>query len=509
MFVESKNRNVIPRWRDLETTLALGELTNAKPREPISPEDSVALTQRASEWESNKTIWHAGDLLSSAFVVGTLDRSNDAIQFILRNTAKAPRALVHLAEAASQPRHERSVEITGAVGEYELHRLIHFTRARLREEPRNAIQWAELSRLYTLAGDADHAVESMRVAVSLGPDNRFIVRAAARLFLRERDPGKALRIICNASGAKTDPWLLAAEISVSSSAKLPSLLAKTGHKRNEDDTVPRFARAELSSALATLELEHGKQRKAKQLFRQALEAPNENSVAQVEWASRHIGGLEFSERALEVPRSYEATAQRHQVNGEWELAIHQGTKWLNDQPFSKRAACFTSYISSLVEQYSRAIRILRSSLKVNPRDYTLINNLAFALASDNRIEEAAEVLRGTDYTQATGTAAITLAATQGLLLFRSNFCDGGRELYQLAMRKAQQMGNPNYTLRANLYLAREELLARTPIAKKVTGEALAAAAKSEDKEVTVVAAQVQGLLDRTLTESTIATDLRG
>jgi tetratricopeptide (TPR) repeat protein len=501
VFVENSNRNVVPRWRDFVTTSALGELTSTKSSDPLSHEDFEALSQRASEWENNQTIWHAADLLSSAFVVGEVDPRASAVQYILNNRDKAPLPLVRLAQSIANPAEEQTVEEICLVQEDEIYRGIHATRTRLRDEPRNAIQWVELSRLYTLLGDSRHATESMRVAATLGPDNRFVVRSAARLFLHERDPIKALRVIRNASGAKTDPWLLAAEISVSSAAKLPSLLAKTGQSRNDDDAVPPFARAELSSALATLELAHGKQRKARQLFRKALEAPNENSVAQVEWASQKLGGLEVTESALMVPRSFEATARRHQINGEWASAIRQGTMWLSDQPFSKRAAIFTSYVSSLIEQYSKSAKILRKSLKLNPGDFTLINNLAFALASDNKVNEAAEVLNGTDYTQASGTGAITLAATQGLLLFRMGFPAKGREMYRLAVRKAQQLGNQSYTLRAHLYLAREEMLAQTPTARSVSEEALSAAIKSDSKDVLAVAEQVLGLFKRTFEES--------
>ena len=56
---------------------------------------------------------------------------------------------------------------------------------------------------------------------------------------------------------------------------------------------------------------------------------------------------------------------------------------------------------------------------MNPNDSMLRNNLAFALASDNRIDDAIEVLRTTDYEKATGVSGITLAATHGLVSFRN------------------------------------------------------------------------------------------
>ena len=438
MFLEQRNRRVLPRWRDHKTTLALGELSSPKPPEPISEEDRQAVAQRVSEWHTNRSVWHAGDLLSSAFVVGVPEDSKDAASFILSNRSSAPAALIRLAERIAIPEdvESRSVEIRQPSDEETIAGAIHALRRRLRDEPRNAIQWVELSRLYVLLGESSRGLRSMRVAANIAPDSRFVVRSAARLFLHEHDSARSLRTIRNASGRERDPWLLAAEIAVASASNSPSLLAKIGGRRNEDSSLSPFDRTELSSALATLELESGKRRHARQLFRRALISPNENSVAQVEWANRQIGGLEIEESFARLPRSYEAPAQVAFATGEWKQAIEHGLNWLRDQPFSKRPAVFTSYVSSLTENYSRSIQILRASLKVNTRDSTLINNLAFALASDNQVEKAVETLSGTDYTNATGISSVTLSATHGLVLFRAGFPDRGRSLYQLAIEKA-------------------------------------------------------------------------
>jgi len=69
MFREQRNRHVIPRWRDFQTTLSLGELKNTKPRTSLSVADRETLQRRRSDWESDPTIWNAADLLSSSFVV--------------------------------------------------------------------------------------------------------------------------------------------------------------------------------------------------------------------------------------------------------------------------------------------------------------------------------------------------------------------------------------------------------------------------------------------------------
>lgn len=309
MFLDQRDRRIVPRWRDHQTTLALGELSDSKSFSRASGSDSEALARRASEWRHTPTIWHAADLLSSAFVLGVADQFSDAVNFIRGNRNLAPRPLIELADKIANPPKEPPLRNPEMMEEETVRRLVHRVRLRLRSEPRNAIQWVELARLYTLLGESARALKSMGIATELGGDNRFVVRSAARLFLHEHDAGRALRTIRNASGAKTDPWLLAAEIAVASAARSPSLLAKVGRRRNEDSALSEFERTELSSALATLELESGKNRQARQLFRRSLAAPNENSAAQAEWANGQIGGLELRGSLVDVPRSFEVHAQ--------------------------------------------------------------------------------------------------------------------------------------------------------------------------------------------------------
>lgn len=502
MFLENRNRRVVPRWRDHKTTLALRELSNAKAKDPMSAEDTTALARRASEWHNNTTIWHAADLLSSAYVVGIPDHYMDAIDFILAHPESAPTPLVDLAKRAASPVGRELADLHQVDEEEGIRRRIHNARVRLRDEPRNAILWVELSRMYMLVGESVRALRSMEVAAQLGADSRFVVRSAARLFLHERDSTRALQVIRRASGAKTDPWLLAAEIAVASASNSPPLLARAGRLRNDDTNLSEFERTELSSALATLELESGRDRKARQLFRRSLNAPNENSVAQVEWANRQIGGLEIQGNLFDVPRSFEASAQICLSNGEWRGAIEYGENWLRDQPFSKSPAIFTSYVSSLIEEYGSSIEILRTSLKLNPSDPTLINNLAFALASSGEVAEATRILAGTDYKKSTGTRGITLSATHGLVFFRAGMPELGRELYQLAAERAAISGMQKYRLMADLYLAREELLAATSVANVTAKRALASAANSTDREVSVIADQVRRLCEKAIESET-------
>jgi tetratricopeptide (TPR) repeat protein len=427
-------------------------------------------------------------------VLGVADQFKEAAEFIIENRNLVPGPVAELAFKIIHPGEVAASEAAFAEGEDEPS--VRRIRERLKDEPRNAILWVELSRLYTAVAKRARALECMRVAVALAPDSRFVVRAAARLFLHEGESEAALRVIRGASGVRRDPWLLAAEIATTSALKAPSLLAKVGRGRNEDSALSQFERTELASALGTLEVENGRIRRARQLFRQALIAPNENSVAQVEWANREIGGLDVAGRFPEVPCLHEARAQVSLASGNWKLAISYGREWLRDQFFSRHPAVFTSYVSSLVENYQDSIEILRGSLRVNPGDSMLLNNLAFSLASDDKVPEAIQILRVADYRDAGGASGVTLAATHGLVCYRVGEAERGRSLYRLAMERAVAFGAQKYKVMAELYMAREELLARTEVAREAASGAIDHATKTKDCEVGVLAAQVRRLYDK-------------
>lgn len=498
MFIE-KPRRVIPRWRDYRTTIALRELDDQRPPSPPSPETADAMRRAAVDWSEQRTVWHAGNLLSSAYTAGSDFNCREAAEFVIANQLVAPAPLIALARAHLGEANPPGVDVVGPIlGNDDVFYLrIHTIKRRISDEPRNPMLWVEVARLYIQLGQQDSALRAMAIAAKLGGDNRFIVRSAARLFLHAHDAGKALQVIRSASGARVDPWLLSAEISVALASKSPSLLARVGQQRNGDEGLSAFARTELSSALATLEMDNGKSRHARQLFRQSLSAPNDNSLAQAEWANREMGGgIEIQKQGLDLSKSYEAMAQVARSEGRWNDAIEAGEQWFLDERFSKRPAILVSFLCSLTGRYDQAERILKSSLKSNPNDPELINNLAFSLASMGRPAEAARELSKVDYGQLPPTSEITLAATKGLINFRLGFPEKGRELYELAIARATRSGISKYAAFARLYLSREQLLTSTAGAVKFAWDSLRVVAKSNEIDVAFVAAQVQALLER-------------
>lgn len=491
MFVDNKNRRMLPRWRDFLTTVSLGELSGQPKEAPLHGEWQRSLSEKQSDWAHNRTPWHAADFVGASFVLGESQLSTEAAKQLLQ-ASDLPVPVMELARKIVQNRVDQPAipEIDSLEGTA-LHREIHRLKLRTVQEPRNAIVWVDLARAYTLAGEVELARREMRVACAISPDNRFVLRSAARLLVHQGDVLEAHRLLVRSAATGRDPWLMAAEVGVASSAGIGPVFARPARNVIGSGNHPPLSLTELSSALASVELDSGKVNRAKKLFRESLECPTENSLAQAEWASEHIPGFQVNVDDFQVPRRFEAEAWQSLSGGDWQRALDSALCWLKDQPFSSRPALLASYLSSsLFQDYERSVRLLTTTLIKNPRHPGLTNNLAFALANQGKLEEAQKYLSSLGPPSSGDSASITLLATQGLVMFRRGQASEGRLLYEEAIARARQQSLQKYVSLATIYLAREELLADSEEKIKALHRAVDESRKCGDKDLLMLLARL-------------------
>jgi tetratricopeptide (TPR) repeat protein len=479
-LLEDKDRNVIPRLRSFRTTLALGELDSAGgPAESEWINDEESLENKIRAWKENGTVSFAADLASAALVLQQPHQAKEAAHFLLSKESRATAAARAVAqrilasrEDSAQPEAliaDLSLPNAGQISEW-----IRLMRRRLHDEPRNAILWVELSRAYVHVGLVEKAERAMDIAVALGPTNRFILRSASRLYVHVGKLGKAHYVLERAESTKYDPWLLSAEIAAASAASRNSQLVKTGQKILLDDSISPFQKNELASAIGTVELSHGKVKIGRNLFRQALIDPTENTIAQLGWAlrKRYVDslGLDLEKIKNETPRSFEARAWGNFTKCKWKEALHASFDWVRDQPFSTRPVFFASFVAaSLLEDYRSCERIIEIGLRANPDEPMLLNDLAFAFASSGQIDKAEQTFLRIDSAQITDVSReIVIMATQGLINFRRGIPAVGRGLYQTAIEKARRHRLYRTSAIASIYWAREEVLSKSEMADKAT-----------------------------------------
>ena len=486
---EDRERQVVPRWRDYKATRSRGEL--APLRSPGSNQFSdEMLDNLLKDWQSNPSISVASDLVSCALTLGRFTTAIDAAHSVLSNN-RAPRAARGLASTYLSETEGTPLDVVLTPGmrtvlgkpptfgiQSHLYGQVRETRAQLERYPRNPILWCNLARLYTSLGLQEKATRSMKAALSMAPNNRFILRAGSRLHLHQGDKELAHRLLVNSASLKADPWILAGEIATAAANHKISNHIKFARKLLEDGRYPPFHVSELASALGTLELIAGNVKLGRKLVRTSLEHPTENAIAQAAWITRNVG-ISPMDWGMKTA-SYEANYWLAWKASDWATAIGETQTWQNDEPFSSRPAIHVSYLASVIfEDFSLAIDSARQGLRSNQRDVTLFNNLAFSLAQVGQVAEAKKVLNRAKLLDATQAEKIFLTATEGLIAFRNYQPDLGRSLYEKAISRAKTAGDSGEHV-ARLYLAREELLHHSPQAEDFRREALDSARSLTD-----------------------------
>jgi tetratricopeptide (TPR) repeat protein len=223
---------------------------------------------------------------------------------------------------------------------------------------------------------------------------------------------------------------------------------------------------------------------AKRHFAQSLTTPTENSVAQAGWAARRADAAVVEPQHLLVPHSYEARALNAFNVGRWQEAMAHAMAWIRDEPFSSRSVLFASFVAStMLEDHAAAESVLRNALQADPENRPLLNNLAYALACSDRLEEAAATFQKINTTFGSDSERVVWLATGGLLAFRSKQFAEGRRLYDEAIELARVSRLSYQRAMATALLAREEVLAGTPEAAPAVARARTEVLSAGEKSI--------------------------
>ena len=190
---ENSERRVVPRWRPFREALANNELSATAVAAAPAFDGAPFMVEKESAWLEHKSLPFALDLVSAAAALGETEVSKQAAEFILENESDSSitgqslaRHVLGLAPpAAARTSFSRS-EIIRAVKEMKSRRL---------SQMRNAFVWVDLARLYILLDQIESARQAMRVALTLAPNDRFVLRSATRMLLHSKAPDEALHLL--------------------------------------------------------------------------------------------------------------------------------------------------------------------------------------------------------------------------------------------------------------------------------------------------------------------------
>lgn len=488
-IVHEEERVVIPNWRSFGKTVALGELDTFQNSKIKTEKERSVIKEYIIDFKLNQTPIHASELLSAAISNGLEQEDSviEAANFLLTYKSQASLSQILLSKAIldknGHPRPEKcliNLKLLKELDESKSRTKIKIrdTRVRLKEYPYNPILYVELSRYYSLLGEKEHAIKAMRIASNLAPDNRFVLRCAARLSQHYNNDKNNLleemrRRLNRNSIAIYDPWLLSAEIAISTQLGKTSRFIKKGIELIESGNINPFSFTELASSIATVEMEYGSNKKSRALFNKSLIAPNDNSFAQIEWATqkdKHIYLPIMDE--VNIERNYEALAMKNYHDGKYDYSVSHMVEWLLDQPFARTPSVTGSFIASTyTKDYDMAINLAKAGLISHPNDPVLNNNLAYALALSNNPKDALDTLNKTSQCIIEfSETKICIKATRGLIMFKlggNENLEIGRGLYKEAINDAYNLKDQNLLWIALLNYAREELISPSPYLNQV------------------------------------------
>jgi tetratricopeptide (TPR) repeat protein len=424
---------------------SLGQLDAATvSRQPGSPGPAAGeLEELRRDWEENRSPIYAANLIDAALAYGLASVAEDAAAWVVANGGVSE-VSIKLAKQLLSPTMIDQAAVTSEPTHQQRWRAVAGHRAALRRYPRDPLLWVELAREYSALGQIEPARRALVVAVSLAPDDRYVLRCASRFYLHARDPEHAHQILLRSSATLTDPWLMAAEIATADARGARSKLMKVGARAVESGRFAPRSISELAGAIGTVEFKSGNRKQTKRLFARALEDPTENTLAQAGWVSRHGPSLGYADSAPRVPRAFEANAWQAMAADDFVGAVEYSVDWLRDEPFASRPALLGSWIAAVaLEDYETALRLVESAAVANPGDIRLTVQSLYCLASMGRVDEAAAQLPLLETAAASGDSTFTppawdvlLAADRGLLAFRNGNVEEGRAAYAGAIELA-------------------------------------------------------------------------
>ena len=498
--LNDNNREIIPRWRDLKSTILLGELTPARSDEPLIVPSPRLLEDKIRDWESERSLPYAAEVVGASLVLGQPGKAKDAAEYVIASAEEASTIVVDLARRVldTQPDKVRLPNIDRT----SLSVTVREMKALVRTDPRNAFAWVELARAYASLGLKEQAMKAIQAALSLGGENRHVLRSAARLFAHLGDPGRAHRILTRADSTPFDPWLIAAEIGTAGLYGKTPKFVREGLRLVDSKQISLFETTELASALGTLDSKAGNHRRARKHFRLSLESPNDNAVAQARWAATHKL-IDLDPASLELPRAFEARAWSAFYLGAWSNALKAGKRWLRDQPFSASPAVHASYVAAVaLEDYEEGVRITNAGLLANPNDPTLLNNLSYSLANLGRLQEAEAALSRLDRQSLSPAVTVLAKATAGLIAYRAGDTGLGRRLYESAIAAAERLADRRVHAKAAVFFALEELRARVDTATKSAEQALHLASDFHNSDFDLLRSRLEDAIRERSTSGT-------
>ena len=138
-----------------------------------------------------------------------------------------------------------------------------------------------------------------------------------------------------------------------------------------------------------MELEAGERKKARKYILRGLEAPTENTLAQVFWAkeNKHLtDGYDLDQLVRTAEDAYEADYRLNLQQGNLLAALQAARTWGTDEPFAARPRSEIAFVASLLDDHNLTVEMANAVYLLDgQKDPTLEMNAIFATLSSGKL----------------------------------------------------------------------------------------------------------------------------
>lgn len=467
-------RELIPRWLPFSVAQKVGALSYSGNKYYPTWDQSI-LTKAKVDWNQNRTAAYATELISLITIGFKIDEDMvSAANFIVSEKMNVSHYSYELAVSILSPTTPNSnPKIQNLDNQEYASQSISLIKSKLKNYQDNPLLWSDLAYYYGVVDQKEKSIRAISIALQLGGDSDFIVRNNARALTHYDDLDKALYYVRRYPLLKSNPSVLAAEIALTNLMQKTSKFASHALSllTSLDPKLPGVN--ELAAVAATIEGGSGNKKKVKKLIDKSMIAPNENSLAQVEWLSENlnIDNTKF-DSSPQVLANYEALTWRFEAQGDYKSALENCASWQAFQPFSAIPATKGSYLATVaLQDYQLALNFALKGYKRSPHDITVANNLACCLALTGDLVKARTVLTSVDIENADLSEQASIIATAGLIEFRNGMAERGRELYEKSINIIEKNRNEQALALALTFWYEEEKKIKGVVADKILEKA--------------------------------------
>lgn len=428
-------RRLIPRWRPTGGTLQQKEAAATTQSKSVADvRENLLEFQRSIElWRATKAPGVLGDVLSfsvdTTLVGRVLEVGDEALKTGAEITESQARLICDLRGGRAGSALFQAVADSESLA-HPFQEPMRRLRSLLRVVPDNPLALLDIAQLQASLGKHRSAERSLRAALGLAPNSRIVLRTIARFLVHANRADEAHRMVRRHARTPSDPWLMASEVALADAAGTTgTFLGKARRLLLEREAWAPAHITELAGVVAMAELSAGSLKRARAAQRQALQAPNDNVVAQaVEFQADFGIALDTPPVTRALALASEARLLQAWSTGNPEDAERNALAWHAEEPFSSRPIQLLTALYAYRGQFERAARWAKAGLLTDPDDRGLLVNLAYTYARWGELKEAEDTIRRLRHLHPK-TSEPFAKATEGLIAYSRGLFDIGDHCY--------------------------------------------------------------------------------